>query len=129
MSLKITNKVGKLGEDIICKHLENKGFLIEERNFLKKWGEIDVIASKKEVVHFIEVKSVSCENLEDASYYNPLEKVDKNKRKRLSRVIESYLLYKELLDDDKKWQVDIATVFINTKEHSVKIKILRDVAL
>jgi len=129
MSLKVTNKIGKLGEDIICKYLENKGFLIEERNFLKKWGEIDVIALKEEKVHFIEVKSVSCENLEDISFYDPLEKVDRNKRKRLGRVIETYLLENELLEDNKAWQIDIATVFIDEVECHIKIKLLRNVAL
>jgi len=130
MPLKITNKIGKLGEDLICKYLEDKGFLIEERNYLKKWGEIDVISSKSGKTHFIEVKSVSCKNL-DLSYteYNPLEKVDERKQRRLSRVIESYLLEHEILDDDNEWQVDIATVFIDPIEHAVKIKILRDVVL
>ena len=88
MPLKITNKVGKLGEDAVCKYLENDGFLIEERNFLKKWGEIDVIASRQGRTHFIEVKSISCENLENTSLYNPLEKIDKKIPKKISGKFE-----------------------------------------
>jgi len=129
MPLKITNKIGKLGEDLVCEYLEDKWFLVNERNYLKKWGEIDIIASKGGRTHFIEVKSVSCENLEDIPQHDPMEKIDKNKRERLSRVIESYLLEKEMLDDDKSWQVDIAIVLVDQVEHKVKIKILKDVAL
>ncbi|KKT37913.1 MAG: hypothetical protein UW27_C0008G0048 [Parcubacteria group bacterium GW2011_GWA1_44_13] len=56
-------KIGRLGEDIAVKYLENKGFLVIERNYLKKCGEIDVIAKKAGITHFIEVKSVTRENL------------------------------------------------------------------
>lgn len=37
-------KIGNLGENIACNFLEKKGFKIIERNYRKKWGEIDIIA-------------------------------------------------------------------------------------
>ncbi|MDP3764699.1 MAG: YraN family protein [bacterium] len=40
-------KVGKAGEDIACKYLKNKGYKIIERNFRRKWGEIDIVCLKK----------------------------------------------------------------------------------
>jgi len=55
-----SRKTGDLGESIACRFLINKGFSIVERNYLKKWGEIDIIAKKDGKAHFIEVKSVSC---------------------------------------------------------------------
>ncbi|MFA5997216.1 MAG: YraN family protein [Candidatus Paceibacterota bacterium] len=55
----IKQNVGRLGEDIAIKHLENKGFTIICLNYRKKCGEIDIIAKKREITHFIEVKSVS----------------------------------------------------------------------
>ena len=39
-------KTGKIGEDIACKYLIGKGYTIIERNFRRKWGEIDIICSK-----------------------------------------------------------------------------------
>jgi len=60
-SKKNTKKIGDLGEEISVKYLKNKGFSILETNYLRKWGEIDIVAEKDEVVHFIEVKTVSYE--------------------------------------------------------------------
>jgi len=37
-------KIGNLGEDIACRFLKKKGFKIVDRNYRKKWGEIDIIA-------------------------------------------------------------------------------------
>jgi len=38
--------IGNLGEDIGCKFLVKRGFLIKDRNYRKKWGELDIIAEK-----------------------------------------------------------------------------------
>src|SRR3989344_3727604 len=54
-------KIGQMGEDFACKYLEKNGYKIIERNYLKKWGELDIIAKKRGKIHFIEVKSVSRE--------------------------------------------------------------------
>ena len=54
-----SQKIGQLGEDIACKFLMKHGFSILERNYTKKWGEIDVIAEKGKKLYFVEVKSVS----------------------------------------------------------------------
>lgn len=39
-------KVGMAGENIACKYLEQKNYRIIERNFRRKWGEIDIICLK-----------------------------------------------------------------------------------
>jgi putative endonuclease len=49
---------GDESEKIATKFLETEGFLIIERNyFARKLGEIDIIASRDNELHFIEVKS------------------------------------------------------------------------
>ena len=48
---------GNLAEDKACQFLLDNGYSIIERNFYSRFGEIDVIATKDEVIHFIEVKS------------------------------------------------------------------------
>ena len=49
---------GDASEDLATAFLEQAGFVIVERNyFARKLGEIDIIAQKDDVLHFIEVKS------------------------------------------------------------------------
>ncbi|MBI4691919.1 MAG: YraN family protein [Candidatus Terrybacteria bacterium] len=37
-------KIGEIGENTACKFLMKQGFIIKDRNYRKKWGEIDIIA-------------------------------------------------------------------------------------
>ena len=46
------NETGVVGENIVTKYLENKGFSVIDRNYNKKWGELDIIAQKGGLVHF-----------------------------------------------------------------------------
>src|SRR5438046_1996750 len=42
--MKITNPIGKKGEEIAVQFLKKKGYKILEVNFHKQYGEIDIIA-------------------------------------------------------------------------------------
>ncbi|HHO65905.1 MAG TPA: YraN family protein [Epsilonproteobacteria bacterium] len=49
---------GNQSEDLATLFLEQEGYTIVERNYYaRKLGEIDIIAQKDGVLHFIEVKS------------------------------------------------------------------------
>jgi len=48
---------GDKAEELACGFLYERGFEIVERNFYSRFGEIDIIASKDDTLHFIEVKS------------------------------------------------------------------------
>ena len=49
---------GDESEDLATRFLEQEGYRIVERNYYaRKLGEIDIIAQKDGVLHFIEVKS------------------------------------------------------------------------
>lgn len=49
--------VGKSGEDIAADFLRKKNYKIIERNFKKRYGEIDIVALDGETLVFIEVKT------------------------------------------------------------------------
>jgi len=48
---------GNKAEDLACGFLDDNSFVVIERNFYSRFGEIDIIALKDGVLHFIEVKS------------------------------------------------------------------------
>ncbi|MCM1195042.1 MAG: YraN family protein [Corallococcus sp.] len=52
-----THIIGVAGEDCAVKYLQKHGYTILERNFKCKFGEIDIVATHKRFVVFIEVKS------------------------------------------------------------------------
>ena len=125
-------KVGRIGEDTACRFLVKHGFSIIERNYLKKWGEIDVIAEKDKTLHFVEVKTVSRENIRDVSHetlekHRPEENVHLWKMKRMARVIQTYLLEKKR--DGEEWQFDILAVFLDLKNREAKCRFTENVIL
>src|SRR3990167_5341219 len=127
-----TQKIGEIGENIAVKFLVKHGFSILDRNYTKKWGEIDIVAEKENKIYFIEVKSVSRETLNDVTHetldqYHPEDNMHPWKLKRLSRVIQTYLLSKNL--DEKDWQVDLLVIFLSLKDKTAKIKVVKNIIL
>ena len=55
MSTHITT--GKSGEDLAAMYVELKGYTVVERNWRSRRNEVDIIASEKKLLHFIEVKT------------------------------------------------------------------------
>ena len=124
-------KTGKLGEDVGEKFLVKHGYLILERNYTKKWGEIDIVAEKGSVIHFVEVKAVVRKDhvsRETIDYYRPEDNVHPWKLKRLSRTIQTYLLSKKV-PDDKEWQVDIMAVFLDMDKRQARVRMTENVII
>ena len=48
---------GKIGEDITAEFLMQHGFAIYKRNYHSRFGEIDIIAEKDDLLVFVEVKT------------------------------------------------------------------------
>jgi putative endonuclease len=87
--------IGKVGEDLAEEFLVNKGYEIIQRNYRYGHGEIDIIASDRETLVFIEVKTRN--NLE----FGPPElAVTKSKQRQIRKIAESYLFEKEIKDTD-----------------------------
>ncbi|MBX4200062.1 YraN family protein [Candidatus Parcubacteria bacterium] len=121
-------KFGNIGENVAVMFLEKRGFKVLERNYLRKWGEIDIVAEKSDVLRFIEVKSVSGEinnrEVTPETGYRPEENMHPGKIKRLHRAIQTYLLEKHL---DKDWQLDLITVRIDEKNRKAKAEMLENI--
>jgi len=84
-----TTNTGKYFEKKAVDYLKSNGFQIIEINyFAKKLGEIDIIAQKDDVYHFIEVKS--------GSGFEAVYNITQQKLYKLYRSIELYLKHKNL---------------------------------
>lgn len=130
-----SQKIGELGEDIACKFLVKHGFDILERNYTKKWGEIDIIAEKEGKRYFIEVKSTSVSSLDhvvndngDGDRVNrPEENMHPWKLKRLRRVVETYLISKRL--GSVSWQFDLLVVYLDIEKRQARVKVVDNIIL
>jgi len=88
---------GKKSEDIAIEYLEAIGFKIVDRNFYaKKLGEIDIIATKDNILHFIEVKSAKA-NFEPIYNITP---------KKLKKIINSTIYYMQIKSLDIPYSID-----------------------
>jgi putative endonuclease len=128
-------KIGQIGEDFACEYLSKEGYKIIDRNYLKKWGEIDIVAKKGKKIHFVEVKSVSRdlsnvihETPKNNDSYRAEDNMHPWKLQRLARTIQSYLLDKDI-PEEIEWQFDLATVYIDMSKRISRVLLLEDIVL
>ena len=126
-------KIGRIGEETASRFLVERGFSILGRNYRKKWGEIDIIAKKDGIIRFVEVKTVSRENLKESSRdtlgssYTPEENVHPWKLERLNRAIQTYLIDRKL--EDEEWQLDVTTVFLDLKRKEARVELIENISM
>jgi len=90
---------GNIAEDEACKYISTLGFQIIERNFTLRGGEIDIIAIKGEVLHFIEVKS--------GTSYDPLYNITPKKLQHVVNTAQRFMQKKNL---DMAFVIDAISV-------------------
>lgn len=81
-----TRQVGSAFEGVACAFLEAQGLNIIEKNFHRRFAEIDIIAKDKDMLCFIEVRS-----RKDSRYGGPAETVNLAKQGKIIRAASAYL--------------------------------------
>ena len=123
--------VGRIGEDLACRFLVKRGYRIMERNYLVRLGEIDIIAVKKGIYYFIEVKTVSRRNIRNVSHetngYRPEDNIHKWKLKRLERAVASYLASRGV-SGETDWTIDAVVIYLDLNEKLAKINYIESIA-
>ena len=99
----IDKKVWIEGEVLAQKFLKKNKFKILETNFKNKVGEIDIIAFKDDVFHFVEVKARS-----SVKFGLPREAVNDFKQNKIRQVAQGYLISKN--NYPAKMQFDVVDV-------------------
>lgn len=86
MSIFTKKQTGDAGEDYCVRYLKKHGYKILCRNYRKPYGEIDIVAGKRGVTAFVEVKTRRA-----GSLGQPCEAVDFRKQQRIIRAAQAYL--------------------------------------
>lgn len=116
----IKQALGMHGEDLACDYLEKNDYIIVERNFRCKLGEIDIIAKDvlKDELVFIEVKTRS-----NFKYGRPSSSVDYIKKNHILRVSKFYLYNKKIINTYVRY--DVIEVFV--ENYTFKINHIKQI--
>jgi len=104
-------KTGRDGEDAACALLLSQGFEILDRNYRTRFGEIDIVARKKDLLVFAEVKART-----SFAFGGPLAAVTPAKQKKITVAALYYLKEKNLRPDSIRFDV-IALLAGKPPEH------------
>lgn len=107
-------KLGAFGERVAAIQLEAAGYQIVARNWRCQTGEIDLIAQKNDVLHFVEVKT-----RKGRQSGLPEEALTPRKGQQLTQLALRYIAEYEL--DDADWQIDLVAVELDTAGKVLRI--------
>ena len=91
MDLQHNKRLGQSGEDLAADFLISNGYKIIIKNFPSAYGEIDIIALRKETLVFIEVKTRRTNNNLKSSHETALNSVSLAKRTKLLQTASIFL--------------------------------------
>lgn len=101
-----TQNIGEKGEEYTVKFLEKKKYNILERNYRKRYGEIDIIAENKNYIVFVEVKTRHKDSMTSAA--------DAVNRQKQIRIIKTASLYLAENETEKFCRFDVCEVYVNS---------------
>jgi len=108
----VTDPIGIIGEMEAAKMLEKKGFTIVEHNWRMGHLEMDLIATNKQEIVFVEVKARTT----TFGGILPEEYVDENKKRRMVAAANAYIKYHKI---EKEPRFDIIGILVNPNTNEV----------
>lgn len=118
-----TSKIleGKQGEDIASDYLKKQGYKIIERNFKKRYGEIDIVAIDKDVLVFVEVKTRSSNQ-----FGSPLESITPWKLKSVIKTAQYYKLTHKNLPDSLR--IDAVSIKLSQEGSVNELELVKNIS-
>jgi putative endonuclease len=97
---------GRRGEKVAARLLQRQGYVVLERNFRTREGEIDLIATRAGTLVFCEVKAlVARSGGPSTGPATPLEAVGPAKRAQVRRLARAWLALQRELGTSRVWGV------------------------
>jgi len=95
-------KIGLEAEERVVEFLIKNGYKIIKRNFHSKFGEVDIVAKKDEILNFFEVKY--------SKKYDPVYRITPMKIKKIIKTIDYFFM---INNSDDEYQICAALVTPN----------------
>ena len=101
--------IGKHGEKLTKKYLEDRGYEILDENFVSRFGEIDIIAVYQKILVFVEVKSRT-----NLNFGYLMEFVDRRKQDKIIKTAQIYIESKKF--ENIQCRFDVCEVYLSTEK-------------
>lgn len=111
--MRISNPLAREGEEIATNYLKKLGYKIIDRNFRARNTEIDIVATKDNVLVFVEVKTRTSEK-----FGTPLESINYFKLKSLIKAAEHYKISHKNLPEALR--IDAISVDLSSKDPKIE---------
>jgi putative endonuclease len=119
--MKISNPVGKKGEDVAADYVHKKGYHLIEMNYRKNYTEIDLIATKDNTLIFFEVKTRI-----SGAFGTPFEGITKGKIQNIVRTAQYYQITHSHLP--KAMRIDAIGVTMDEEKHVLSIEHVENIS-
>ncbi len=100
----ITKFIGDSAEEYVSKQYRKKGFKILVRNFKTRFGELDIVAGKANLVVIVEVKSRSDTSIVPIEY-----SITSTKQQKIKSAALDYLAKQNLLESVIRFDAALIT--------------------
>ncbi len=116
-------RIGNLGEAAAARLLRKKGYRILKKNYTALGAEIDIIARKKDVTAFIEVKT---RNVKYLGYKEarPASSVNPEKQRKIIKAASYFASHNP---SDTRLRLDVIEVYTEDISGRIKIKEIKHI--
>ena len=102
-AVRAKDALGRFGEDVAVRHLEDDGYVVLDRNWRCEIGEIDIVAREHDILVVCEVKTRS-----SLRHGSPFEAITERKLHRLERLGIAWMRVRGMRP--RSMRVDIVSV-------------------
>lgn len=104
-----TRQIGNEGEDIAAAYLEAKDWIIIDRNYFFEKAEVDIVATDRNYIIFVEVKSRS-----DIYFGRPEEYVTPEKEANIKKAAEAWVYERKM--ETAVVRFDVISIILHDKK-------------
>lgn len=119
--MRISNPTAQKGEETACKYLINHGYKIIERNFRRRYGEIDIVALDRQTLAFVEVKT-----RKSKEFGSPLEAITPWKLRSLIKTVQYYKLTHPKLPESLR--IDAVAIKLSDDARVEEIELVKNIS-